>query len=50
MRFFDDPKNTTGRLTGRLATDAAMLHGSLGERVALNFREKRGVVLITELS
>ena len=39
MAYFDDPRNTTGRLTGRLATDAAMLRGSLGERIAVNLRE-----------
>jgi ABC-type multidrug transport system fused ATPase/permease subunit len=43
MAFFDDRRNTTGRLTGRLATDAALLRGSLGERIATNLQTYGGL-------
>ncbi|XP_053528768.1 ATP-dependent translocase ABCB1 isoform X2 [Artibeus jamaicensis] len=35
MSWFDDPKNTTGALTTRLANDAAQVKGATGSRLAL---------------
>nr|XP_033787111.1 ATP-dependent translocase ABCB1 [Geotrypetes seraphini] len=33
--WFDDPKNSTGALTTRLATDASQVHGATGSRLAI---------------
>ncbi|KAJ1100830.1 hypothetical protein NDU88_005905 [Pleurodeles waltl] len=33
--YFDDPKNSTGALTTRLATDASQVQGATGSRLAL---------------
>ncbi|KFO29583.1 Multidrug resistance protein 1 [Fukomys damarensis] len=33
--WFDDPKNTTGALTTRLANDAAQVRGAIGSRMAV---------------
>ncbi|KAF6085254.1 ATP binding cassette subfamily B member 1 [Phyllostomus discolor] len=35
MSWFDDPKNTTGALTTRLANDAAQVKGATGSRLAV---------------
>ncbi|XP_074122726.1 ATP-dependent translocase ABCB1 isoform X2 [Sminthopsis crassicaudata] len=35
VSWFDDPKNTTGALTTRLATDASQVKGATGTRLAL---------------
>ncbi|XP_058534309.1 ATP-dependent translocase ABCB1 isoform X3 [Ochotona princeps] len=35
MSWFDDPKNSTGALSTRLATDAAQVQGATGTRLAL---------------
>lgn len=35
MSWFDDPKNTTGALTTRLANDAAQVKGAIGARLAV---------------
>ncbi|KAM4874400.1 ATP-dependent translocase ABCB1 isoform 1-T1 [Thomomys bottae] len=35
MSWFDDPRNTTGALTTRLANDAAQVKGAMGSRLAL---------------
>ncbi|XP_060052281.1 ATP-dependent translocase ABCB1 isoform X3 [Erinaceus europaeus] len=35
VSWFDDPKNTTGALTTRLATDAAQVKGATGARLAV---------------
>ncbi|KAM5303115.1 ATP-dependent translocase ABCB1 isoform 2-T2 [Glossophaga mutica] len=35
VSWFDDPKNTTGALTTRLANDAAQVKGATGSRLAL---------------
>uniref|UniRef100_A0A4W2DFW0 ATP binding cassette subfamily B member 1 n=1 Tax=Bos indicus x Bos taurus TaxID=30522 RepID=A0A4W2DFW0_BOBOX len=35
VSWFDDPKNTTGALTTRLANDAAQVKGAIGSRLAI---------------
>ncbi|KAL4669530.1 hypothetical protein H8959_008084 [Pygathrix nigripes] len=35
VSWFDDPKNTTGALTTRLANDAAQVKGAIGSRLAV---------------
>uniref|UniRef100_A0A8C6F8H8 ATP binding cassette subfamily B member 1 n=1 Tax=Monodon monoceros TaxID=40151 RepID=A0A8C6F8H8_MONMO len=35
VSWFDDPKNTTGALTTRLANDAAQVQGAIGSRLAV---------------
>ncbi|XP_023591826.1 ATP-dependent translocase ABCB1 [Trichechus manatus latirostris] len=35
VSWFDDPKNTTGALTTRLASDAAQVKGAIGSRLAV---------------
>ena len=35
MSYFDDPLNSTGALTTRLATDASRVQGATGSRIAL---------------
>ncbi|XP_032499211.1 ATP-dependent translocase ABCB1 isoform X2 [Phocoena sinus] len=35
VSWFDDPKNTTGALTTRLASDAAQVQGAIGSRLAV---------------
>ncbi|EHB16584.1 Multidrug resistance protein 1 [Heterocephalus glaber] len=35
VSWFDDPKNTTGALTARLASDAAQVKGAVGSRLAV---------------
>nr|BAE26128.1 unnamed protein product [Mus musculus] len=38
VSWFDDPKNTTGALTTRLANDAAQVKGATGSRLAVIFQ------------
>ena len=44
VSFFDDPKNSVGRLSTRLATDAADVKGGTGEGLSAVFQVRLGSV------
>ena len=43
MAYFDDPKNSTGAVTTRLATDAAAVQGATGEGCSIIYSGGAGI-------
>jgi ATP-binding cassette subfamily B (MDR/TAP) protein 1 len=44
MAYFDKPSNSTGRLTSRLAADAALVRATTGDRVGLLLQNNIAII------